>query len=49
MTFSVVLLWAIVFVPTVAGFAAGTLFAAPCLTSIPDTLMDKIPRGKSED
>lgn len=38
MTFSVVVLWALVSVPTVRGFWTGSLFQAPCLVKLPDLL-----------
>ena len=38
------LLWAVVFVPTCIGFVKGTLFPAPCLTSLPLDYVEKIKR-----
>lgn len=35
MSFSVLLLWCAVAIPTVLGFLRGTLFPAPCLASLP--------------
>lgn len=42
MTFSVLSLWALVFVPTAIGFFRGTLFAAPCLQSLPPQYVEKL-------
>ncbi|GAA5919363.1 hypothetical protein JCM6882_000244, partial [Rhodosporidiobolus microsporus] len=45
-TFSVLLLWIVVFLPTAIGFFRGTLFAAPCLQSLPKEYVEKM-RGES--
>lgn len=45
MTFAVTLLWTVVFIPTVIGFFHGTLFAAPCLNSLPPSYVEKLPMG----
>ncbi|GAA5856917.1 hypothetical protein JCM9279_003594 [Rhodotorula babjevae] len=42
MTFSVFSLWIVVFVPTTLGFFRGTLFAAPCLQSLPPKYVEKL-------
>lgn len=44
MTFSVTLFWLIVFIPTVMGFFAGTLFVAPCLVKLPDDVVEKFAK-----
>ncbi|GAA5974420.1 hypothetical protein JCM11641_005272 [Rhodosporidiobolus odoratus] len=45
-TLSVLLLWILVFVPTSLGFFRGTLFAAPCLNSLPKEYVEKMrPSG----
>ncbi|GAA5827952.1 hypothetical protein JCM11251_005663 [Rhodosporidiobolus azoricus] len=45
-TFSVLTLWIVVFFPTAIGFFRGTLFAAPCLQSLPKEYVEKM-RGES--
>ena len=47
MTFSVAALWLIVFIPTVAGFIGGTLFAAPCLTALSADFVEKLPNSRA--
>ncbi|KAI5481548.1 sulphite efflux pump protein [Pseudohyphozyma bogoriensis] len=42
MTFSVLSLWLLVFIPTVIGFFRGTLFPAPCLQSLPPAYVEKL-------
>ncbi|KAM0791661.1 hypothetical protein ACM66B_006097 [Microbotryomycetes sp. NB124-2] len=48
MTFSVFVLWTVVFVPTLIGFLRGTLFPAPCLSKLPPAYIEKLPGGESE-
>ncbi|ORY73240.1 voltage-dependent anion channel-domain-containing protein [Leucosporidium creatinivorum] len=47
MTFCVVALWTIVFIPTVTGFFRGTLFPAPCLAALPPAYVDRLPGGQT--
>ncbi|GAA5877902.1 hypothetical protein JCM8547_005533 [Rhodosporidiobolus lusitaniae] len=42
LTFSVLLLWTAVFIPTAIGFFRGTLFAAPCLQSLPKEYVERM-------
>ncbi|BGP12174.1 Plasma membrane sulfite pump involved in sulfite metabolism [Rhodosporidiobolus nylandii] len=44
-TFSVLLLWVLVFIPTCLGFFRGTLFAAPCLQSLPKEYVERMRPG----
>ena len=49
MTFSVLTLWAVVFVPTAIGFCRGTLFAAPCLQALPPKYVEKLAPAAGGD
>ncbi|GAA6041597.1 hypothetical protein JCM8097_007761 [Rhodosporidiobolus ruineniae] len=46
-TFSVLTLWAVVFIPTSIGFFRGTLFPAPCLQSLPKEYFDRMAPSAS--
>ncbi|GAA5845590.1 hypothetical protein JCM5353_005702 [Sporobolomyces roseus] len=46
LTFVVFVLWVAVFVPTAIGFFRGTLFAAPCLASLPKEYVEKVGTPK---
>lgn len=47
MTFCVIALWTIVFIPTVTGFFRGTLFPAPCLAALPPAYVERLPGGQT--
>ncbi|GAA6008114.1 hypothetical protein JCM10207_007034 [Rhodosporidiobolus poonsookiae] len=41
-SFAVLALWTVVFIPTCVGFFRGTLFAAPCLQSLPKEYVERM-------
>lgn len=48
LTALVTLLWILVFIPTCVGCVKGTLFAAPCLASLPEGYFKKFEEGDEE-